>query len=102
MNMNKSAFIKQLRATANELTPLAKSAVAGGLAWNGTEYAKADDIRSFDPNAHSWQVVLRAIADLLEAQESPFSQKQIEYLKRILFGGMGSLNDLSFDPKSRG
>ena len=28
--------------------------------------------------------------------------KQIDYFKRLLFGGMGSLNDLNFDSKKLG
>lgn len=100
--MNKSRFIEQLKATAKELAPLAQSAGAGGLTWNGSEYAKSGETRSPDPYALSWQTMLVAIAELLEAQEAPLNDKQIEYLKRLLFGGMGSLNDLFFDPKLGG
>jgi hypothetical protein len=100
--MNKLAFIRQLRATAKELAPLTESTAAGTLTWNGTEYAKSDEVKTPDPYALSWQAMLVAIAELLEAQESPLAEKQIKYLERLLFGGMGSLNDLSFDPKSRG
>ena len=100
--MNKIASIKQLRATANKLTPLTQSAAAGALTWNETEYAKSDKSRSPDPFALSWQTTLVAIAELLEAQESPITDKQAKYLEGLLFGGMGSLNDLFFDPKSGG
>ena len=94
--MDKIAFIKQLRTTANELTPLTESGVVGALTWNGTHYAKAAESKSPDPYALCWQEMLRAVADLLEAQESSFSEKQSKYLERLLFGGMGSLNDLEF------
>ncbi len=46
--------------------------------------------------------MLGTIADLIEAQESPLTEKQNKYLERLLFGGMGSLNDLNFDPQMRG
>ncbi len=100
--MNRIAFIKQLRATANELTPLAQTAAAGTLVWNGTEYSKSHDSKNPDPYALSWQAMLGAIADLIEAQESPLTEKQMTYLEHLLFGGMGSLNDLNFDPKATG
>ena len=100
--MNKSEFIKQLRATAEELTPLTQSRAFGALAWNGTEYAKNDEPKILDPYALSWWAMLGTIADLAEAQETPLSEKQIKYLEGLLFGGMGSLNDLRFDPKSSG
>lgn len=100
--MNKSKFIEQLRITANELTPMTQSAAAGASTWNGTEYAKVTEAKSPNPYALSWQAMLGAIADLLEAQESPLSEKQVRYLNRLLFGGMGSLNDLTFNPKLEG
>lgn len=100
--MNKSTFIKQLKATAKELAPLTQSIGVGALTWNGTEYAKSDKSKSPDPYALSWQTTLVTIAELLEAQESPLTEKQTKYLERLLFGGMGSLNDLFFDPNSGG
>ena len=100
--MNKTAFIKQLRATANELTPLTQSAAAGASVWNGTEYARSKESKLPDPYALSWRTMLGAIADLIEAQESPLTERQTGYLERLLFGGMGSLNDLNFDPKAGG
>lgn len=100
--MNKTKFIKQLRATAEELTPLTQSATAGVLNWDGAKYSKCDGSKGPDPYALSWQTMLRAIADLLEAQDASPTEKQSQYLEGLLFGGMGSLNDLFFDPKSIG
>jgi hypothetical protein len=100
--MNKSRFVEQLKATAKELAPLSQSARASSLMWNGTEYVRAGETRTPDPYALSWQTMLIAIAELLDAQEGPLTGKQAEYLERLLFGGMGSLNDLFFDPKVGG
>jgi len=97
--MNKAEFIKQLRSTAEELKPLTQSALPGAATWDGTSYVKGE-AKAPDPYALAWWSILGTIADLIEAQESPLSPKQIAYLTRVLFGGMGSLNDLSFDPKS--
>jgi hypothetical protein len=102
MIVDKPAFIKQLRATASGLAPLTKSTVAGASTWNGTEYVKIDKSQRPNPYALSWWAMLGAIADLLEAQESPPSKKQISYLEGLLFGGMGSLNDLTFDTQAGG
>ncbi|MEI8288179.1 MAG: hypothetical protein WCH99_01800 [Verrucomicrobiota bacterium] len=100
--MNQVAFINQLRLTAKTLTPLTQSADAGASTWNGVEYVKSDKPIFPDPYALSWQATLVAIAELLEFQESSATEKQIKYLERLLFGGMGSLNDLFFDPRSGG
>ena len=99
--MNKVEFIKQLRATAEELRPLTLASTSGSMTWNGTEYIKCEEKRP-DSYALAWWSTLVAIAELIEAQGTPLSINQIDYLDRLLFGGMGSLNDLYFDPKSIG
>ena len=97
--MNKIEFIKQLKTTAATLEPLTKSTSLGQKVWNGKEYAdvKAGEEKKPDPYALAWLSTLLTIAELIEGQESPLSPKQINYLDNLLFGGMGSLNDLWFD-----
>ena len=85
-------FIAVLRSIADELKPFIESSSSGSLSWNGTAYVKGKD-KSPEPYALAWWSTLCTIADLLEAQESTLSAKQYDYLKRVLFGGMGSLND---------
>jgi len=87
-----SNFIAALRSIADELKPFIESSSTGSLSWNGTAYVKGKD-KSADPGALAWWSSLNTIADLLEAQESTLSAKQYDYLNRVLFGGMGSLND---------
>jgi hypothetical protein len=101
--MNKIEFVATLRATASELQPLTKAITPGGAIWNGATYVKhtGPEIKP-DPTALAWWSVLTAIAELLEAQDTPLSTKQLSYLDRLLFGGMGSLNDLWFDPETAG
>ena len=79
--MNTTAFITQVRVLAEILKPLT---IAG--------------MNLPDPYALCWWGILSTIAELLEAQESPISDKQLDYIKKALFGGMGSLTDLWFDP----
>ena len=82
--------------------PLTKAMTPGASIWNGTTYTTAGGERKPDPYALAWWSTLSAIADLIDAQEAALSEKQIAYLDRLLFGGMGSLSDLSFDPESVG
>ena len=93
--MDTAKFVQQLRSIAEELTPLTLSATPGAATWDGTKYAKVD-AKSADPVALVWRSVLTTIAELVEAQESPVTLRQREYLQHLLFGGMGSLNDVSF------
>jgi|SRR5208337_2985467 len=99
--MNKNDFVKQLRLTSEELKPLTHSAMSCAAIWDGQSYVKGE-VKEPDPYALAWSAILDTIAGLIEAQESQLSPKQITYLTRVLFGGMGSLNDLCFDPKSLG
>ena len=99
--MNKTNFIEQLRAIAEELKPLTQSTPPGAATWNGIEYVKGGEKKP-DPYALAWWSTLVAVAELIDAQEEPLSLKQIDYLDRLLFGGMGSLNDLYFDEKTVG
>jgi hypothetical protein len=97
--MNKSEFIKQLKETAEALKPLTESIMHGTLTWNGTKYAKTEsEGKKPEPYALAWWSILSTVAELIDGQETPLSEKQIAYLDRLLFGGMGSFNDLSFDP----
>ena len=99
--MNRTDFVKQLRATAEQLEPLTQSTAAGAATWNGAEYVKGVE-RKPDPYALAWWSTLIAVAEMIDTQEASLSVRQIAYLDRLLFGGMGSLNDLYFDPKSIG
>ena len=98
--MNKTLFLKQLRETADVLKPLTLHASSGSAIWDGRQYIKNGELRVPDPFALSWWSRLHTIADLIEAQESPLGPNQIAYLDRVLFGGMGSLQDLSFESSS--
>jgi len=97
--MGKAEFITELRSTAEELRPLTQSASPRAAVSEGTSCVKGE-AKVPDPYALAWWSMLGTIADLIEAQESPLSRKQVAYLSRLLFGGMGSLNDLSFKAAS--
>ena len=93
--MNKQKFVAQLRSIAEELMPLTLSVAPNAKTWDGTKYSNAE-AKTPDSAALVWRSVLIAVAELVEGQDSPLTLRQMEYLKRLLFGGMGSLNDLSF------
>ena len=101
MSMNKIEFVKQLRATAEELKPLTHASPSGAATWNGEKYIKCEEKKP-DPFALAWWSTLVAVAELIEAQEDSLSDKQVVFLDRLLFGGTGSLNDLYFDSKTLG
>jgi len=99
--MNKAEFVRQLRATAAAMKPLTESTSSEAMTWDGQQYAKGVE-KHLDPYALSWWSTLNAIAALLEAQNSRVTELQLSYLEKTLFSGMGSLNDLYFDPKALG
>jgi len=97
--MNKPAFTQRLRETAEILKPLTIRASPGAKHWNGTAYVEREPT-SFEPQALAWWSTLTAIAEMIDNQDTPLSEKQAAYLNRLLFGGMGSLNDLSISSGS--
>ena len=73
----------------------------GALSWNGEKYASQQQ-KAPEPHALAWQSTLNAVAEMIDRQDAPLSEKQLAYLDRLLFGGMGSLNDLQFNEKAGG
>jgi hypothetical protein len=92
--MNKPAFIQHLRDTADVLKPLTIQSSPGAKHWNGTAYVEAEPAQ-FDPGALAWWSTLTAVAEMIDNQDAPVSERQAAYLDGLLFGAMGSLNDLS-------
>lgn len=91
-------IISGLRALAAELEPFTHEVQSGALVWDGNAYVKSNP-RKADSYALAWWSTLNSIADVIERQNTPLTQQQIDYLKKKLFGGMGSLRDLGFNEK---
>jgi hypothetical protein len=94
-------FIALLEDVATVLGTFSESPPVGAstLVWDGTAYvpaAEAED-RPFDPSAAKWWATFITVVALLAGQSCPLSEKQREYLNRLLFGGMGSFNDFWLD-----
>jgi hypothetical protein len=100
--MQKTALIKHLRAIARDLEPLTQAAAPGDMAWDGKEYRQVTSEAHPDPYALAWWSKLNTLADMIDYQDTELSAKQLSYLQRALFGGMGSLNDLWFDERRYG
>jgi hypothetical protein len=100
--MNKSEFVRGLRAAAAELEPLARTIRKNTAVWNGASWVKGLPLQEPSPYAAAWLFALTTLADILELQEFPLSDRQIAYFKQMLFGGMGSLTDLKFDWRKLG
>ena len=99
--MDKADFVRQLGEIAETLRPLTRSANPGALTWDGNQYVKGQQV-SPDPYALAWFSTVTTMASLLDGQECPLSVAQIACIDRTLFGGGGSLNDLTFGPDSVG
>lgn len=100
--MDKTTLARHLRAVAKDLEPLTKAAKAGGLSWDGRQYKRTYSDQQPDPYALAWWSTLNTAADMIDYQDGELSSRQISYLQRELFGGMGSLNDLWFDERRLG
>ena len=94
--MNKITLIQSIRNLANEIKPFTQNIRSGSKTWDGNAYVQAEP-RQADPYALMWWSVLTTIAELLDAQESELSSRQVKYLRERLLGGMGSLADYSVD-----
>lgn len=94
--MNKHELIQGLQNLAEELKPFTQDVRTGSRVWNGTAYVQAAP-RQADPYALMWWGMLTTIAELLEAEESSPSEKQVALLRQKLFDGMSSFNDYSID-----
>jgi hypothetical protein len=99
--MKKTAFIQHLRETAEILKPYISPPSPGAKTWDGTAYVEREPTL-FEPQALAWWRTLTAIAEMIDNQDTPLNEKQTAYLDGLLFGGMGSLNDLSIPSKSIG
>lgn len=94
-------IVQGLRGLADELKPFTQEVIAGSRVWNGSAYVEAE-LRKPNPYALAWWSALTSIADVIERQDGPLTQQQFDYLKKRLFGGMGSLSDFSLDTKQFG
>lgn len=77
---------------AEVMAPYTDDSIRPARSWNGKEYA-ASEPGQFDPAAAKWWGVLSTLGEMLRNQDAPLSQRQLDYLARLLFGGMGSLVD---------
>jgi hypothetical protein len=96
-----STFIDLLRQLAKLLGRFAEDEESGSLRWNGKAYSKTPQ-RRFDPHAAKWWGILNTLAEMMDAPDASVSKAQRAYLDRLLFGGMGSLNDLQLDERRIG
>ncbi len=99
--MSNTDIVQGLRGLADELKPFTQEVTVGSRIWNGSAYVVAEP-RKLNPYALAWWSALTSMADMIERQDAPLTRHQFEYLKKRLFGGMGSLCDFSLDKKQFG
>ena len=90
--MTSRTIVELLNEAAATLAPYAEVPSPGGRSWDGSRYVTHEQ-KPFDPIAAKWWSVLTTAAEILRLQDAPPSQRQLEYLRKILLGGMGSLVD---------
>lgn len=95
-------FVGALRDLVALLAEFSDAATDGALRLDGAKFVESAGNGKFDPLAAKWWATLVAVAELVEAQDAPLSGGQRAYLDRLLFGGMGSLNDFSLDEERLG
>ncbi|MHB1273301.1 MAG: hypothetical protein ACYCZD_11155 [Rhodanobacter sp.] len=95
------AFVKLLLVIARVLAQFSDANPSGTLKLDGSAYTPSAGGPG-DVLAAKWWGTLTGLAGILDAQATPLSAEQKNYLDRLLFGGMGSLNDLSLDPNRLG
>src|ERR1017187_3707252 len=100
--MNKARFVNLLDQISRELVRYSVARLPGDEIWNGERFVKVRQFGEADLAALLWYEKITTISTLIGGQESSVSEKQSEYLKRLLFGGMMSLNDLSFNEEKLG
>lgn len=94
-------FVDVLQSIARILAQFGDTSPSGALKWDGQAYTPAITLPS-DVIAAKWWGILTALAGMLDVQTTPITAEQKKYLDRLLFGGMGSLNDLALDEHSLG
>ena len=100
--MNKARFVNLLDQISRELVRYSVARLPGDEIWDGERFVKVRQLGEADLAALLWYQKITTISTLIGGQESSVSEKQSEYLNRLLFGGMMSLNDLSFDEEKLG
>jgi hypothetical protein len=101
------SFINVLWAIAGVLERFAGTGSGTGtgasnpLGWDGKAY-RPSTIGPSDVVLAKWWGMITALAGILGSQETALTAEQKWYLDRLLFGGMGSLNDLVLDERILG
>jgi hypothetical protein len=95
------SFVSLLQAITRVLGQFCDETSSTALRWDGKAYVPST-VAPADVQAAKWWGVLTALAGMLDAQAAPLTVEQRAYLDRLLFGGMGSLNDLWLDEQRLG
>jgi hypothetical protein len=100
--MNQKEFINVLDRIARELGRYACARIPGQEIWDGRRFVTVTERKELNLAALVWSQKIVAISTMLQFQDCPASVKQLEYLKKLLFGGMMSFSDLFFDENQLG
>lgn len=95
MSNEQQEFIRALHELADYLKDYTKAVAPGSLIWDGKSYVKevSTEKRLPSPYTLAWWSTFMAIIGLFECRDCEISATQLGYLRRELFGGMGSFLD---------
>ena len=94
-------LLRLLRSAADTLEPFTREIRSGTLVWNGAENALPEKLQELDPHALMWFSRLTTIASLLE-RGGEVTESQLQYLRDIFRGSMGTLSDFWLDNRRWG
>jgi hypothetical protein len=97
-------LVQQLNQIERLLRRFAHSEADRKLPWDGRTYFAYPNPapRQVDPDAVELLLRISIMATLLEYQDSPLTERQIEYLRSCLLGGMLSFSDFALSEKLSG
>ena len=89
-------LLRLLRSAADTLEPFSRQIRANTRVWDGEKYAPPKKFQEPDPYALMWFATLRTAGKLLERQND-VTDAQLDYLRDMFRGSMGTLLDFSLD-----
>ncbi len=74
------------------LLPFSETIEQGARRWDGKAWSEARESQIGDPYAAAWAATFRTAAQLFRLQQRA-TDLQLAWLKKTVFGGMGSFSD---------
>jgi hypothetical protein len=101
--VDKSQLVARLRELTSVFRSMVEPQSTRPIPWDGSVRLKYPTaVTKVSADAVVWLTRLSTMEALLDYQDSPLTQQQIDYLREWLAGGMLGLSDFAFDEKALG